>query len=129
VLLGENTVRAPQGAGRCAKTDEQGMVQVLSSSMQLHAPAYPRASERRDDATGATRCRFAYVETARVVVFHQAAAGRHLLDVARQVVGVVAATPAHVLLDAVAFAVVEEPCLAGGVRRHVLHRRARTAND
>jgi hypothetical protein len=32
----------------------------------------------------------------------------------------VAAAPADVLLDAVALAVVEEPCLAGGARRRIL---------
>jgi hypothetical protein len=44
-------------------------------------------------------------QPARRVIFDDAAAGRHLLDIARQAIHVIAATATGVLLDVVAFVV------------------------
>jgi hypothetical protein len=49
-----------------------------------------------------------------------AAARRHLLDVARQVVGMVATAATGVLLDAVPLAVIQKPRLTRGARLGVL---------
>src|SRR5690348_8656484 len=80
-----------------------------------------RASRSRwRDAAGTGGRVLAKSPPDRRVVLDKAAAGRHLFDVTRQGVGVVATAAAGVLLDAMAFAIVHEPRLAGGIRRRIL---------
>ena len=100
--------------------DSGGKTQAASHCPGEADAAQPITRQIADAAPGVMSRVHANLHPARGVVLDERPTGRHLLDVARQVVGRVPTPARDVLLDAGATAIIQVPGLARGIRRRVL---------